>query len=166
MYYILLLLAAVLPDGSIVVWDGGLLVRPIRNSTGSNYTHVAIAIDNNIYEATPPVVRKLPVDEYFKRLAYIGKQPFWQKRDFSYFTMLPKEPFTEKQVNAMRVYAESQIGRTYMLRGYWQNREVRGIMCSQYVGNILERSGLIKSSNYKESPISLYNKIKPYYERY
>ena len=153
-----------LPNGSIVVWEGGFLVGPIGNVTGSQYTHVAIVLDNNIYEATPPVVRKMSVDNYFVYLESLKTKPFWQRRSFNYFILKPVKLFTDKQVSEMRSYAESQLGRPYMLRGYWQNREVRGIMCSQYVGNTLEKSGLIKSSNYKESPISLYNKVFPFYE--
>jgi hypothetical protein len=103
-------------------------------------------------------------NDYIIHLESLKRKPFWRKRGFHYHILRPENPFTEPQVKAMLEYATSQLGRQYMLRGYWQNREVRGIMCSQYVGNILEKSGLIKSANYKESPGSLYNKLRTHYE--
>jgi hypothetical protein len=51
-----------------------------------------------------------------------------------------------------------------MLRGWWRGEEVRGIFCSQYVANALEKSGKIKSANFKESPVSLKEKLKGVYK--
>ncbi len=59
----------------------------------------------------------------------------------------------------MRRYAESQLGRPYMLRGWWKQREVRGVFCSQFVGDVIEQSGRIVSAHFRESPVSLYCKL-------
>ena len=41
--------------------------------------------------------------------------------------------------------------------------EVRGVFCSQLIGDIIEKSGLIESSHVHESPGSLHDKIEPFY---
>jgi hypothetical protein len=79
--------------------------------------------------------------------------------------MKPSTPYTYTQLLEMKKHAVEQLGRPYMLRGWWKGREVRGIFCSQYVGNIIEKSGLIKSGNFTESPGSLLKKLTPSYTK-
>lgn len=151
-------------DGSVIFWRGGLLVGPILRNTGSDITHAAIVLyDGNdepwVYEAVPPCVRKIRLDEYEKELQTQSQK----RRDFSWFSMSPRKPYTVKQLAEMKKYAESQLGRPYMLRGWWKGYEVRGVFCSQYIGNIIERSGLIVSGNVRESPGSLYRKLAKFY---
>jgi hypothetical protein len=147
-------------DGSVIFWHGGLLVGPILRNTGSDITHAAIVLYDGddepwVYEAVPPCVRKIRLSEYEKELQTQGQK----RRDFSWFSMSPKIPYTVKQLTEMKKYAESQLGRPYMLRGWWKGYEVRGIFCSQYVGNTIERSELITSGSVRESPGSLYRKL-------
>jgi hypothetical protein len=75
----------------------------------------------------------------------------------------PRTSYTLQQLSAMRRYAESQLGRPYMLRGWWQYREVRGIFCSQFVGDAIEQSGKMVSAHFRESPVSLYHKLVGFY---
>jgi len=147
------------PDGTLIFWDGGLLVRPIERHTGSTLTHVAIVLDGYVYEATWPCVQRTPYAEYIADLYAKAAKPYWRRRNFSWFHM-PPPAYSYEQVAAMRAYAVSQLGRPYMLRCYLLQREVRGLHCSQYVGNMLDRAGVIKSENFNETPISLYRKMK------
>jgi hypothetical protein len=92
-------------------------------------------------------------------------QPFWQKRDYAWFVMQPRRRYTASELAAMKAHAEPQLGRPYMLRGRWQEREVRGILCSQLVANVIDKSGLIHSADFRESPGSLRAKLAPCYAR-
>lgn len=155
-------------DGSVIFWRNGPLVRPILKHTGSDIVHVAIVLYEGdepfVYEATWPRVRRMPLDDYYKHLAARQSSRPLAERDFEWFMMQPRDTYASEQLEAMKQYARSQLGRRYMLRGWWQNREVRGVMCSQFVGNTIERSGKIRSANFKESPISLKEKIEDLYD--
>ncbi|MFA5344753.1 MAG: YiiX/YebB-like N1pC/P60 family cysteine hydrolase [Candidatus Omnitrophota bacterium] len=155
-------------DGSIIFWQDGFLVKPIMKNTGSNIVHVAIVLYENdgpyVYEATWPRVRKMPLADYLQLLADKRFKHVPSKRGFRWFMMQPREEYTPKQLESMKQYARSQLGRRYMMRGWWKNKEVRGIMCSQFVGNCIEKSGKIKSANFKESPVSLKEKVETFYE--
>ena len=149
-------------NGSVIFWNGGLLVRPISRETGSTITHATIILYEDgkpyVYEAVPPVVHRVPYAEYLKLMTT------HKRKDFSYFLMEPKQRYTKDSLTKMKAYADSQLGRRYEMRGYWKGHEVRGIMCSQFAGNTIEKSGLIKSNNFKESPGSLYRKLLPFYK--
>ncbi len=153
------------PDGSVIFWQGGILVKPILRQTGSNITHAAIVLNGYVYEAVPPRVRKVPYADYIKELEAKRQLPSMQKRGFTWFIMQPKRPYLAIERLLMFRYAESQLGRLYQLRGWWKGHEVRGIFCSQLVSNTLAKSLRIKSAGVRESPASLYEKLKPIYSR-
>ena len=156
---------AAVRDGSVVFWEGGLLVKPIFNHTGSDITHAAIILYNGrepfVYEAVPPCVHKMPLAEYRQEMA----EKVHGRRPFTWFTMQPTVRYTTGQLTAMKKHAESQLGRPYMLRGWWKGHEVRGIFCSQFVGNVLDKSGRIEAGGVHESPGSLHDKLLPSYEK-
>jgi hypothetical protein len=155
-------------DGSVVFIRGGLLVRPIYRYTDSTLTHVAIIFYSGtepwVYEAVPPCVHKLPLAQYLTELRFKEQKERMQQRGMSWFIMQPRASYTKRELEAMKWYAESQLGRPYMLRGWWRGREVRGIFCSQYVGDIIEQSGKIDSSHFRESPGNLHEKLTPFYQ--
>jgi hypothetical protein len=151
-------------DGSVIFWKDGALVKPISKHTGSDITHAAVVLGGYVYEAVPPCVRKVTLEEYVKEMNAKAKKPAMQRRGFTWTVVQPKKSYTTAEVSEMREYAEAQLGRPYMLRGWWKGHEVRGIFCSQYVSNTLERGGRIKSSSFRESPGSLFNKIKDLYQ--
>ena len=142
-------------DGTLIFNDNGMLSRPISKVTGSSLTHVAIIFNDTVYESTWPEVHRIPFNSYLQ---------LRNKGTYSYFQ--PRVPFTNRQIQAMIKYAVSQLGRPYAMREYWRNKDVRGIDCSQYIGNVLEKSGLIVSADFKESPGSLFFKIRPHYTFY
>jgi hypothetical protein len=149
-------------NGSVLFWNGGLLVRPISKATGSTITHATVILYEDgepyVYEAVPPAVHRVPYKEYIDSMAN------HTRKDFSFFVLEPKQRYTKQALADMKVYADSQLGRKYMMRGYWKGQEVRGIMCSQFAGNTIEKSGLITSDNFHETPGSLYRKLLPYYK--
>jgi hypothetical protein len=147
-------------DGSLIFWEGGPLAKIIKRNTGSDLSHAAIVLNGHVYEATWPKVRRVKWAVYVAEM----KQHKRQWRNFDWFTAEPKRNFSVPAVLRMLLYAKSQVGKPYMLRGWWQGRETKGLFCSQYVANTLEKSGLIQSANYHESPGSLYEKVKSYYD--
>ena len=151
-------------DGSLLFWKDGLLVNPILKHTGSHLTHAAIILNGYVYEAVPPRVHKVSLAEYIKEMEAKKLEPAMQKRGFTYLIIQPKTPFTTSEQALMLKYADSQLGRPYMLRGWWKGHEVRGIFCSQLVSDILAKGGRIKSDSIHESPGSLYGKIKDTYQ--
>jgi len=153
-----------LRDGSVVFWQGGLLVKPILKHTDSDITHAAIVLYDGkepyVYEAVPPRVHKIPMVEY-RRL--MDEKVHEVRRPMTWLVMQPMDCYTTGQLAAMKAHAESQLGRPYMLRGWWKGHEVRGIFCSQLVGDIIEKSGKIESGHIHESPGSLHDKLLPFY---
>ena len=147
-------------DGAVIFWQGGPLVNPIQRHTGSTLTHAAIILDGWVYEAVPPAVHKVPLGEYVASLNAMSRR----KAGFSWFMVQPQTRYTPEELSAMRRHAESQLGRPYMLRGWWKWREVRGVFCSQFVGDVIEQSGKIASAHFRESPVSLYGKLLEFYQ--
>ena len=158
----------VLQDGSVLFWVNGLFKRPIYRDTGSELTHVAVIfyVDGvpYLYEASPPNVSRVPLAAYLKKLEVRQQKRAFQKRGFTWFVMHPRTLYSVDEVEAMKQHADSQLGRRYMIRGWYLGRESRGIFCSHLVANILEQSGRIVSDGYQESPGSLYKKLALLYQ--
>jgi len=154
-----------LRDGSVIFWRGGLLVDPILKHTDSDLTHAAIVLcqgrDSFVYEAVPPRVHKVLFSEY---RAHMEKKVDESRRPMAWYVMQPVDRYTPAQLAAMKRHAESQLGRPYMLRGWWKGREVRGIFCSQLIGDIIAKSGKIEAGGIRESPGSLHDKLLPFYQ--
>jgi hypothetical protein len=146
-------------DGSVIFIQGGPFTNLISRHTDSTLTHAAIILYDNgepwVYEATPPRVCRTALPEYLRLLEKKS-----QRHEMSWFILEPRIPYSSRELSAMKRYAESQLGRPYMLRGWWKGREVRGIFCSEYVADILEQSGRINSAHIHESPGSLYIKVR------
>jgi hypothetical protein len=153
-----------LRDGSVIFWQGGLLVKPILKHTDSDITHAAIVLYHGkepfVYEAVPPRVHKIPLAEYCQLM---DEKVHESRRPMTWFVMQPMDRYTSLELTAMKTHAESQLGRPYMLRGWWKGHEVRGVFCSELVGDTIERSGKIESGHIRESPGSLHDKLLPFY---
>ena len=146
-------------DGTTIFFQNGFFHRPIARYTGSHMCHIAIVLHQNgkeyVYESTLRGVQKTPLNIFLTKVIHRQK---WNKRLKVYYVK-PKIPYTKNELIKMKTYANSQLGRLYSLRGWWVNREVIGMHCSQYVGNIIGQTGRITSMRWKESPISLYRKL-------
>jgi len=133
----------------------GWLAKGVEKHTGSKLLHVAIYLDGWVYESVITGARRISFSEYMKHLNHKITQHPRKKRVAEFVP--PHTTYSYKQIEQMKEYAESQRGRSYNFMGYIQNKEKRGIHCAQYIGNILEKSGQYKSSNWKESPVKIYN---------
>jgi hypothetical protein len=152
-------------DGSMIFVRNTFLLRPIERVTGSNIVHCAICLfvdgEPYGYEATWPLVRRLP---WAKFTAYWDERCVeYAKRGGYWSIATPKLEFSQWQLRDMKNYANAQLGKHYRLKSYWKDRDVGGFHCSQYTGNIMARAGLIKSDDYKETPVSLYKKLEPFF---
>jgi len=143
------------PDGTVIFIENGILYRPIEAFTGSTFSHCAIIIYGNVYEATPPAVRKMSTNEYAE---YLSKRH--TKRPLTRVVFVePPLPFSSTILQKMLKYAQGKIGTPYKLSTYWNRNQKIGMHCAQYVGNILQESGRINSNDNKETPGSLYKKL-------
>ncbi len=144
-------------NGSVIFFDSGPFTRIVVKTTNSTLTHAAIVLYENdqpwVYESVLPRVVRIPWNQY--RSENEGKK---------WFLMEPRIPYSVAESDSMKKFADSQLDRRYMVRGWWLEREARGIFCSEYVGDILEKSGRIISDHYRESPGSLYEKLLQFYE--
>src|SRR5687767_6162226 len=128
---VLILLILSLP-ATLQIQDGSLLVlkhsnKPVAQITGSSITHVALVFNHGetpwVYEATPAQVRRLTLTEYQLEL---GKLNRIRSQPTSVSVLEPSYPYSETQVERMRSFAASQIGRRYSVKGYVRGKDSDG----------------------------------------
>lgn len=130
--------ASILPP-SVVIPDGSLLFlqhsnRHVERFTDSETTHVAIVIDGWVYEATPPEVRRIKLEEYESELSLDQEK----NKKLKVRLLLPKDDYAGNEVNQMRNYLDSKIGKPYTIWGYILGKPVGdGYHCSQLVSGSL-----------------------------
>ena len=126
MYTILLLsslLTSSYPDCTLIFVINGPYSKLIEKKTGSNISHVAIIFDNYVYEAVRGSgVSKIKVGDY-------------KRKDCVYIR--PNSPISSLLIIRMKKYADSQLGRPYTTRNFVRDRELIGVHCAEYVGDIL-----------------------------
>ncbi len=144
-------------NGSVIFIQDGPFSRLVVRTTDSHLTHTAIVLYEGgqpwVYEAVIPRVSRTPLGQYLSENA-----------DQQWFLMEPCLSYAATELSAMKHYADLQLDRRYMVRGWWLERETRGIFCSEYVADIIEKSGRMISAHYSESPGSLYKKLLEFYE--
>jgi hypothetical protein len=140
------------PDGTVVFSELHTpFGRIVERFVGHPYTHVAIVLDGQLYEAGLPVVRSKP---------YQNQGIKGGKYDYFY----PLKPYSQVEIAGMRTYLNSQLGRPYRL-ATWINPRLprqRGIYCSELVLGAINSSGrytLPRATGY--DPASLYQAIAP-----
>ena len=149
------------------VLDGTLLLSSKPNTLvgnvarrltgGDKYTHIAVVIEDIVYESNWPRSKATAISSYGHK-----------KEIVHYYE--PKIPYTKEEIEKMRITSKSEIGKPYRLKNYlWPNsREVDGGWCSPFVGKVLNASGryrLNKNQTYEpqnliDSIIVDYNRIK------
>ena len=140
------------PSGTLVFSSKKSLVGRIaeRLTGGDQYTHVSIVIDGLVYESDWPRAKKVRVSQYGKHRA-----------TYDYF--IPKNPYSQDEINRMRSKAESELGKPYQLRNYFNpnSRKTKGTWCSPYVGNVLNASGRYRfTKQTMHEPQGIFNRIK------
>lgn len=157
--FLAMILTSGLPDGSLIFCKIPTTpkgpVEKIASQWSGDLGHSAIIFDNFVYEATWPRVKRTPLKEWIGNYQY--------KNGRSFFVMKPKKPFSAWQIDKMKKFADSELGRRYMARGLWQDRETKGTFCSQYVSEVLEQAGFLKSAHHRETPQSLYLEVSDKY---
>ena len=143
------------PDGTLIFQSKKGLIGNIakRMTKGDRYTHVAIVIDNQVWESDWPRAKRSPISNYGKR-----------RSTNDYY--IPINPLSSSSISAMRKKAQSLIGKPYRLRNYLRPNSPRtqGTWCSPFVGQILNAGGYSLSSQEYHEPQNLLHTIQPNYQ--
>lgn len=141
-----LVFAALLSVQAVSVETGSLMFLEnsnwfVEKFTDSDITHVAMIVNRDgepwIYEATPVKVRRVPLTRYYQELAELNKD----RREKTRIRLLrPAEPYSAKQVAAIRNYLDSQLDRRYSVKGIVRGRPSDGIHCSEYAATALSKT--------------------------
>lgn len=138
-------------DGSLLFLENSNPV--VKSHTRSSITHVAIVLYEDgepwVYEAEPPRVKRIKFDEYIKEVKKL-------RRRCPKLKMWTADPSDWEiiDIEAMKKYADSQVGRKYSIGSWVKNRPSRGIHCGEYVLYILEKGGIdsISDRPWRTSP--------------
>jgi cell wall-associated NlpC family hydrolase len=125
------------PDGTLVFSNKRGIIGTVakRITGGDQYTHVGVVLGGRVYESDWPRVTAKPIASYGKR-----------RTTNDYYV-----PLQSHNVQAMRLTAESLIGTSYRLRGYFRPTRNPGLWCSPFVGRVLIAGGYpITSRDYHE----------------
>lgn len=145
-----LVLATCLLGGNTALEDGTVIYLEHSNPiveryTSSSITHVAVAINIGdqpwVYEATPSAVRRLPLSEYRDEIGELNKG---REKKVGLVYMRPKQPYTTAEIDAMKTYLDSQLGRRYSVKGYVRKKQGDGIHCAELLANTLTRGGHVR----------------------
>jgi hypothetical protein len=151
-----------LPDGTLLFVENGYNI--VERFTDSSYSHVAIVVDGQVYEANPPKVIKYSVEDWFTN---IGKNNEGIGSPAIVEALLPNTPYSEAELKAMREYLEKQVGRRYSVKGYLKKHAGDGIHCAEMCSAALETTGRInfESENCRFSPGTLRETVESSYHR-
>jgi hypothetical protein len=145
-------------NGTVIVWENGNYLSPIREMTGSNKTHVAIVLyeENTpyVYEAARPDVHRYTLGQYLKIL----KETEQRLPRFIVHFLSPNIPYNNVELVAMKNFADSKLGKRFGVASYLSGRREITIHCSEYVGDILSASGRLQTKGSRETPQSIYDK--------
>lgn len=153
-------------DGSLLFIENGN--RVVQNHTDSTITHVAIILKENddfwVYEAVPPKVRKIKLDDYFLEVQKINRRKK-DRHKLKVWIANPNKPLTQDQRKLMKEYLDKQIGRKYSVSSYIDGTPGSGIHCCEITGFAFEAAGLEYSENpCADSPWDVWKKTKPFYK--
>jgi len=155
------ILALLIPSNSFALEDGTLLFvengqNLVECYTNSSYSHVAMVIDDHVYEANLPDIKKQSLRDWFTN---IGKRNEGTGSPALVVVMMPKQSFSKDEISKMKTFLEEQVDRRYSIRGYLRKVPGEGIHCAEMCAGALEKSGRFKfkNQNYTYSPGDLYN---------
>lgn len=144
---------AEMPDGTLVFSNkprsivGRIAERMATRAQGyrAKHTHVGVVIDGRVYHADYPQVASKPIGstKHGEIVTYVP----------------PSQSYTTSQVDAMRSYAQSQIGKPYRLRGFIRRDGSEG-WCSTFVGQVLNRGGHRVTKGQRFTPDNLMRAVK------
>lgn len=121
--------------------------------TRSNVSHVAIVIDDQVYEAEPPVVHKESVEDWLTKIAKYNER---RGTPAIVEVLKPSKPYTKSEIDKMRQFLDQQVGRRYSVRGYVRKIPGDGIHCAEMSAQALAATGRINVDQaYRLSPGNL-----------
>lgn len=173
-----ILLAAILACGGGEVdvanpEDGSLLFsqnskKVVQRHTDSSITHVAIVMHENgqclVYEAAPPIVRRLHITRYYKEIGLLNQSLNADEDEVRVWLLPPSKPYSPEQVGAMKSYLNAQLGRRYSIKNYVREKTGDGIHCAELAGNTITQSGRHNiAASYSDNPATLLKVVTPAY---
>jgi hypothetical protein len=149
-----------LENGTLLFIENGQNL--VESCTHSSFSHVAIVIDDYVYEADLPQIKKQTVLEW---LTNVGKHNEGKGSPALLVVLAPNKPYLELEVSKMREFLEGQVGRRYSVRGYFKKVPGDGIHCAEMCACALESSGKFKflNAHCTLSPQNLYDCV-PYHQ--
>jgi len=149
-------------SGDIILFQRGTFYKPILKYTGSDYSHVAIVLGDEVFEATWPKVKKTPLAEYIE---FMNKR-LEKRLELKLWILSPNRKFCDCQIETMKEHAESQLGKPYRVRSWWLDRPGKGLHCSQYLSLVLGQidDTFKRDNHWKVSPVDIYNMAQPSYK--
>ena len=167
-----LLLLTMLMPAAVDVQDGSLLVlknsnKPVVRWTGSDITHIALVVRKGgqpwVYEATPAKVRQMPLPEYWRELAALNTR---REPKTTVLLLRPKRSYASEQVQSMKRYMDSQLGRRYSIKGYVRDKQSDGIHCAEFASSALATTGRFEfeDAHYSINPAEFYAQVKDLHE--
>jgi hypothetical protein len=137
----------------LLIWNYPHVVASflIKLITGCNCDHCAIVLGNpedkmNVFEAYPPVVRRMPVYQYLSTLeSWAGLKRKWRKRKDKWLKceVWRSNDLTCTHLETMETEARRWLGVKYrMVFNYLF--KTKASHCSEYVARILQAADLVR----------------------
>lgn len=144
------------PDESKYKYASGTII--IQELPGG-VVHSSIILNENgnswVYLSTPPKTVKVPLESYFKKYFY------YNLKDAQYIT--PEVKFSEREINTMIEYANSQLGRPYgVINEPYDKNQPSQPNCALFVGAILDRSGEYRTTGEPLRSIDFRDRLEKY----
>jgi hypothetical protein len=154
-------------EGTIVVLENSNFA--VETYTKSETTHVGMLMYSEgeliVYEAAPKAVRKLKLDDYYQELSRLNRHK-WEGHRLRLRLYPPKQPYSDKELAAIRAFLESQVGRRYSIKGYVRNKPNDGIHCADLVSTALVKTGRYRfDETYAVSPAALVEQVKATHDK-
>lgn len=152
------------PDGALLFLENSN--RIVEYVTGDDISHVAIVMRENgrplVYEATPAEVRRVELSQYYDEISQLN----YRKREkVRVWVLSPQRVYEQSELDTMKEYLDSQLGRRYSVKNFVRGRPGDGIHCSELVANTLSRGGVVQLEKpYSISPGALYARVKAFHD--
>ncbi len=155
-----------IPNATLLFIENGN--KLVQSQTGSKITHIAVVINIEnepwVYEADKPRVRKIKLEDY--KAEIIKKNNKKKEKDrMSVLLAEPKNEFSSEEINKLKEYFDSQMGRKYSVKSYLTEEEEKGIHCCEMTATGFNIIGKQVSNNpCAETPIELFHKFKKFHK--
>lgn len=156
------------PFGSVFLMEN-TVPRPLdgilEKVTGSPLSHAAIFLQADmVYEAYPPVVRKMSWYKYVTEVLPKWEAQFWTRRlgGLHVFMWEPAFELIDGQRDVMVDTAEGYLGIKYSMILNWLFKwpAERALHCSEFVSRVWAATGLIETAGARDDPGRLYRKLQ------